>query len=81
MLLMHDFKSLLRSPYIFLIVGVVSISAAVVYTCLGKAWGRFSGWIYRAEEPRTFWVEIAFYYLGGVLSLGYFLFKIYGLSS
>jgi hypothetical protein len=37
--------------------------------------------IYRAEEPRTFWVDVALYYLGGVWSLGYFLYKIYGLSN
>lgn len=31
----------IESPYIFLIFGVVSISAAAVWTCTGKEWVRF----------------------------------------
>ncbi|HEY1939271.1 MAG TPA: hypothetical protein VGJ33_15165 [Candidatus Angelobacter sp.] len=79
MLLMHDLNTLLRPPYIFFILGVVSTFAAVVYTCMGKVWVRFNGWVYRAEEPRTFWVQVALLYLGGVWFLGCFLYKIYGI--
>jgi hypothetical protein len=81
MLLLPDLNSLLKPPFIFLILGIFFISAAVVYTRMGKAWGRFNGWIYRAEKPVTFWVEVVFYYLGGVWSLGYFWFRIYELSN
>lgn len=76
---MHDMNSLLKPPYIFLIVGILSTSAAVVYTCLGKVWVRFNGWVYRAEKPGTFWVEVALYYLGGLWFVGYFWYKVYGL--
>ncbi len=76
---MLDFNSLLRPPYIFLILGVGSISAAVIFTCTGKVWVRFNGWAYRAEKPGTFWREVALYYLGGMWFLGYFLDKIYRL--
>jgi hypothetical protein len=64
----------IKSPYIFLIVGVVSISAATVWTCMGKVWVRFNGWVYRAKEPGWFWWEVALYYLGGVCFIGYFLY-------
>jgi hypothetical protein len=62
------------SPYIFLILGVASISAAAVWTSTGKVWVRFHGWVYRAKEPNRFGWEVAIYYLGGVCFVGYFLY-------
>jgi hypothetical protein len=67
---------ILKPPYFFLIVGVILISAATVWTCMGKVWVRFNGWVYRANEPRSFWWEVALYYLGGVCFIGYFLSKV-----
>jgi hypothetical protein len=64
--MMPGLNSLLRAPRIFLILGIASISAAVVFTRKGKAWVRFHGWVYRAKEPRWFWWEIALDYLVGV---------------
>ena len=43
---------------------------------MGKVWVRFNGWVYRAQEPRIFWGEVALYYLGGVCFIGYFLSKV-----
>ena len=75
-LLVPDLSTLLRPPYIFLILGVVSISAATVFTCTGKVWVRFNDWVYRANKPGTFWCEVAVYYLGGVWFVGYFLYRV-----
>jgi hypothetical protein len=69
---MPELKSLLKPPYIFLILGVVSISAATVFTCTGKVWVHFNGWVYRAKKPGTFWWEVALCYLGGVWFVGLF---------
>jgi len=69
---------LLTPPYIFLILGVVSISAAAVFTCTGKVWVRFNDWVYRAKEPRWFWWEATLDYLIGICFMGYFLYMIYG---
>ena len=60
--------------YIYLILGLISFSGAVVSTCTGKARLRFSGWVYRAIEPRQFWWVVAMYYVGAVLFIGIFLF-------
>ena len=78
---MPDLHLLLRGPYFQLIFGVISFSAAVVWTYTGKAWARFHGWVYRAEEPTDFWGTVAMYYLIGVFLIGYFLYKAYGLSN
>ncbi len=71
----------IRSPYLFLILGIISFTAAVVWTRTGKAWVRFHGWVYRAEEPNWFWWESAMYYVVGVGFIGYFLYKLYGISN
>ena len=71
---------LLRPPFVFLILGIMSISAAAVFTCMGKVWVRANGWIYRAKEPRWFWWEIALDFFIGVWFIGYFLYKAYGIA-
>ncbi len=73
---MPELDSLLRPPYIFLVLGVVSISAAVVFTCMGKVWVRANGWVYRTKEPKWFWWEVALDYLIGLCFIGYFLFRM-----
>jgi hypothetical protein len=73
---MPNLASVLRTPYDFLILGIASISAAVVFTFTGKAWVRFNGWVYRAKEPRWFWWEVALYYLAGVWFVGYFFYRV-----
>jgi hypothetical protein len=71
---MPDLHSLLKPPYIFLIVGVMWFFGAIVSTCTGKTWGRVGYTISPAEEPSKFWGVVAMYYLGGVLFIGYFLY-------
>jgi hypothetical protein len=64
---------ILRPPYIFLILGVIIFSGAVVSTCTGKTSARTGRWIYRAKEPSTFWWVVAIYYFAGIGFIGYFL--------
>jgi hypothetical protein len=80
-LLMPDLFRFLWDQYICLILGIISFSGAVVSTCTGKSWGRFGGFVCRAEEPNQFWWLVATYYLIGVCFIGYFLYKVYGLSN
>jgi hypothetical protein len=78
-LLMADWNSPISSPYYFLIVGVISFSAAVISTCTGKTYGKYGrGLASRAKEPTDFWWTVAIYYIGGFCFIGYFLYKIYG---
>jgi hypothetical protein len=71
----------LRPPYIFLILGVISLFMGVVSTCTGEAWARFGRVICRAKEPRQFWEDVATCYLIGVCFIAYFLYKVYVLSN
>jgi hypothetical protein len=68
----------LKPPYVFLILGDISISAAVLFIVYGKAWSRFSGWIDRQTKPRVFWGQVAACFLVGVVFIAYFLYLYRG---
>jgi hypothetical protein len=76
-LFMPDWES--RSPYVWLIAGVISLFLAVVGTCTGRTCGRYRGSVYRAKEPKEFWWLVAIYYLGAVLFIGLFLNAVHAL--
>ena len=65
-------------PYGLLAFGVASLLLAVVGTFTGEVWARLAGPVYRAKEPKQFWRLVAAYYLGGILFIGYFLYKVHG---
>ena len=77
---MSDPFRFLRPPYVLFTVGMVFLLAAGVYTYTGKAWIRFHGWVYRAEKPKRFWLEVVTYFLLGLGLIGLSLCKIHGLS-
>ena len=73
--------STLRPPYGSLIFGVISFVLAVAGTVNGETWANFGTAVSRVEKPKEFWCLVAMYYLGGVCLIGYFLYKVYGLSN
>jgi len=75
---LRDLSSLLRPPYLFLILGVIAVSASVIFTFTGKVWVRFNGWVYRIEKPKAFWGEVAAYFFIGVFFIGLSLSIIAG---
>lgn len=78
---MFDLGSLLRPPGIYLVLGIVSFSGAVVSTCTGKTLGRVGRVVCRAKEPSNFWWVVAIQYASAVLFIGIFMYsRIYGLS-
>jgi hypothetical protein len=70
-----------RPPYIFLILGAISFFVGVISTYTGETWARFGHIVYRAKEPSEFWWIVAIYYVGGVCFIGYFLYRVIGLSN
>jgi hypothetical protein len=55
-----------------LVFGVLFLLLGLVSTFTGGVGVRFS-WVYRAEDPKTFWQVVVMYYLGGVGLIGYCL--------
>jgi hypothetical protein len=62
-----------RSPYLWLIIGVFSIFSAAFFTYTGRVRVRFTGWVYRDREPEWFWWQVLLYCLVGVVCVGFFL--------
>jgi hypothetical protein len=74
----HDLGSLLHQPYIFLILAGIFFSVGVLWTYTGRAWVRFNGWVYRAEEPKWFWWQVIACFLGAIGCIVRFLFEASG---
>jgi len=70
--------ALLREPYFYLILGIISLIVGVVSTCTGVVWARFGRVIYRAKQPKEFWEDVVACYLIGLCFIGYFLYQVYG---
>jgi len=56
------------------IFGIFVVFLAVVYTRTGKAWIKYNGWVYRADEPKRYWLEVILYYLLGFGCIGLWLY-------
>ena len=76
-----DEDALLNPKFPYLMIGVVSLAAAVVFTCTGKAYGRFGVSASRAKEPAPFWWSIAILYLSAVVFIGTYLYGVYESSN
>lgn len=72
-LLMTDWYSQLP-PCSLLILGIILLFSGVIWTCTGKTWDRYGGWVYRTQEPKRFWWAVAMYYLVGIGLIGFYLY-------
>ena len=73
--------SFATGPFGLLFFGLFLILLGAVGTTTGEAWARFGRVICRDKQPRQFWGLIAVDYLGGVFLIGYYLYKVHGLSN
>jgi H+/Cl- antiporter ClcA len=70
-----------RDPNFIWFFGALFIFLGVWGTFTGTVWARFGRAIYRTEDPRKFWRIVAMHFLCGILLIGYFLYKFYGLPN
>jgi hypothetical protein len=74
---MDHYSYLIDRQHRFLLVGIVLLLAAVVFTLTGES---LRGWggpvVARAEEPKRFWWDVALFYLGGIFFIALYLFNI-----
>jgi hypothetical protein len=57
-----------------LLAGIALIVIGVVYTCMGRAYARFRGWVNRADDPKGYWLAVASYLVGGAVLVAYALY-------
>lgn len=74
---MSDLHSLFKPPDIYGILGIAFFAAAMFGTSSGRirTWGY--GWLYRSQNPASFWVAVAVEYLAGIACLVVFLSSVY----
>jgi hypothetical protein len=72
---MSNLFGLLSPRYALLTFGISLIAVAVLYTCTGKAYARFHGWVYRADDPKGYWLEVVGSYLLGLGLIGLWLYE------
>jgi hypothetical protein len=60
----------LQPRYALITFGILLIALGVRYTYTGKAYARLHGWIYRADDPKGFWLEVVGSYLLGLALIG-----------
>jgi hypothetical protein len=65
------------SQYNYLVIGLSFFAGALVSTLSGKTSARTGRWIYRAEEPSTFWWVVAAYYVGALFFVGLYLMRVH----
>jgi hypothetical protein len=73
-----DIIKALHQPYIFLILAGIFLSVGILWTYTGRAWVRFNGWVYRAEEPKWFWWQVVVCFLAAIGCIVRFLFEVSG---
>ena len=72
----NDALWILKPPYTLFDFGIFLIFLGALYTDIEKVWVRFYGWVYRAKEPKRYWIEVALYYFGGVFFIWLFWLEV-----
>ncbi|HUA99525.1 MAG TPA: hypothetical protein VMA34_14435 [Terracidiphilus sp.] len=73
---MDHFSYLIDRQHRLLLIGIVLLVVAVVFTLTGESIGRYQGLVNRAENPKRFWWNVALFFLGGIIFIGLYLYHI-----
>jgi len=73
----HDsywYRYLMARHHMALILGTVLMAMALIFTLTGRCLVKYQGIVNRDKDPKTFWQNVAVYYLLGLLFLGLYLY-------
>jgi hypothetical protein len=73
---MDHFSYLIDRQHRFLLIGIVVLVMAVVFTLAGETFERGGRVVCRSEEPKRFWWDVATCYLIALLFIGIYLYQI-----
>ncbi len=72
---MDHYSYLIDRQHRNLLVGIILLVIAVVFTLAGESLELFGRRVSRAEEPKRFWWDVALFYLGGIFYIALYLFN------
>jgi hypothetical protein len=61
---------------VFLVMGIVLLSLSLVFTLSGVCLVKYKGLVFRADDPKTFWQNIATYCVMGLVCLWLYLYTL-----
>jgi hypothetical protein len=72
---MDHYSYLIDHQHRFLLIGIVLLLVAVVFTLTGETLERGYGIVERTDEPKRFWWNVALFYLSGIFFIALYLFN------
>jgi H+/Cl- antiporter ClcA len=72
---MDHYSYLMDRQHRFLLIGIIVLVIAVIFTLTGQSLERFGRMVSRAEEPKRFWWNVAMFYLGGIFFIALYFYQ------
>jgi hypothetical protein len=72
---MDRFSYLIDRQHRFLLIGIVVLVTATMFTLTGQSLEPYGRMVNRAEEPKRFWGNVAMFYLGGIFFIALYFFQ------
>ena len=72
---MDHLSFLIDRQHRFLLIGIVLLIAAAVFTLSGETLERYHGIVYRSKKPKRFWWDVVLYFLSGLFFIGLYLYQ------
>jgi nitrate reductase gamma subunit len=69
-------RYLMARHQVFMWMGIVLVAMTVIFTLTGQCLVKYRGIVSRAEDPKTFWQNIALYFVLGLICLGLYLYTL-----
>jgi hypothetical protein len=60
----------------FLLIGIIVLVIAVIFTLTGESPERYGRMVSRAETPKRYWWNVAMYSLGGIFFVALYFYQI-----
>jgi hypothetical protein len=73
---MDPFSYLIDRQHRFLLIGIIVLVIAVIFTLAGESLERYGRMVSRAETPKRYWWNVAMYYLGGIFFVALYFYQI-----
>jgi len=72
---MDRFSYLIDRQHRFLLIGIVLLIVAGLFTLSGESFERYGRTVHRAEDPKRFWWNVATCFLAGLFFIGLYLYQ------
>lgn len=67
---------LMARHQVFMWMGIVLVAMTLIFTLTGQCLVKYQGIVSRAEDPKTFWQNVALYFVLGLIFLGLYLYTV-----